>query len=145
MLPKELRERLASEIRIAATLMNGTEIALEKLYYFSVVYLEVGRIINWQWDADLVLIWLVSQQTQARAVAKVQAIAQGDRIAPLPNDYFDRLTQTTVELADFVENNGSGNDLAKLMRTFAELVYLTTGNGYYLTQKQSIIETQSPT
>lgn len=145
MLPKELRERLTSEIRIAATLMKGTEIALEKLYYFSVVYLEVGRIINWQWDADLVLIWLVAQQAHVRAAAKVQAMAQGDRLAPLPGDYLDRLTQATVELADFVENDGSGHELAQLMGTFSELVYLTTGNGYYLTQKASIAGSQSPT
>ncbi len=144
LLREELRERLANEYRLASTLMSASDNAREKLFYFSVIYLEAGRIINWQMDTDLVLIWTVTQWVHQRATAKFQAMAQGD-IAPLPNDYLDQLTHATVELANFVQNDGSGNELAQLMGTFSMLGYATTGNGYYLIKKASITESQLPT
>ena len=144
-LTKELRERLASEFRVAVALMTASESALEKMYYFSVLYLETGRIINWQWDTDLILIWMVTQQTHQKATAKLQRMAQGDRLAPIPDDYFDHLIEATAELAAYVEKDGSGHDLAQIMGKFAELAYLTTGNGFYLMQKTAIAQNQSPT
>lgn len=143
-LTKVLRERLASEFRLASTLMSASEGAREKLFYFSVIYLETGRIINWEMNKDLALIWTVTQWVHQRATAKVQAMAQGD-IAPLPDDYFDHLTLATVELTNFVENDGSGDELAQLMGEFSLLGYATTGNGYYLIRKASVTESQPPT
>lgn len=144
-LTNELRERLGSEFRLAVSLMVASESPREKLYYFSVLYLESGRIINWQWDRDLVLIWMVTQQTHIRATAKLQSMLQGDPVAPLPDDYFVQLTKATYELTEYVEKNGTEQELAQIMGTFAQLDYLTTGNGYYLTQKRSIMEKQSST
>ena len=138
-LPKVLRDRLASEFRLASTLMSASESAREKLFYFSVIYLETGRIINWEMNKDLALIWTVTQWVHQRATAKVQALAQGD-IAPLPDDYFDQLTKATVELTNYVENDGSGDELVQLMGEFSQIGYATTGNGYYLIQKASITE-----
>ena len=144
-LTKDLRERLGSEFRLAVSLMVASESPREKLYYFSVLYLESGRIINWQWDSDLVLIWLVTQQTHQRATAKLLAMLQGDQVAPLPDDYFVQLTQATYKLTEYIEKDGSEQELTQIMGTFAQLNYLTTGNGYYLTQKQSIIKSLSST
>lgn len=143
-LTEVLRERLASEYRLASTLMSASESAREKLFYFSVIYLEAGRIINWKMDPDLVLIWAVTQWVHQTATAKFQRMAQGD-ITPVPDDFIAQLTQATVELAQYVENDGSGQELARLMGVFSQIGYATTGNGYYLIQKASITESQPPT
>lgn len=143
-LPDNLRERLVSELKTAIMLMRQSESLREKLLYFSVTYLEVGRIINWQWDADLVLIWLVTQQVHQRATPKLQSMLQGDRLAPLPDDYFEHLIQATSDLADYIETNGSSDVLAELMGRFSMLAYLTTGNGFYLTQKTALTTEDSP-
>ena len=59
---KDLRRRLAAEYRYAAIKMQ--EIPPErKMFYFSVLFGEAQRVLNFEWDRDLALIHLVTQQS----------------------------------------------------------------------------------
>jgi len=115
--------------------MSETSNPQEKLYYFSVFFGEATRILNWHWDRDLALIWLVSQQVQQQTAA---AISRSEPVIRLSGEFFEVLTQTSVELADYIERKGTEEELCILMGRLAELAFVTTGNGYYLLQKGNI-------
>jgi hypothetical protein len=117
--------------------MSDTSNPQEKLYYFSVFFGEATRILNWHWDRDLALIWLVTQQVQQQASLRFQSIPR-EPVVSLSGGFFEVLTQTSVELADYIERKGTEEELCILMGRLAELAYVTTGNGYYLLQKGDI-------
>ena len=100
-----------------------------------VLYGEAVRVLNWHWDRELALIWLVTQQTQQQATARLQSQRQGEPVAHLSNEYFDELTDAVIALTNYIETNGSENELLEVLGKFSELTYITTGNGYYLVQK----------
>ncbi|MDA0768848.1 MAG: hypothetical protein BZY79_06540 [SAR202 cluster bacterium Casp-Chloro-G4] len=134
-LPKELHDKLAGEFRIAATRMTESDSPAEKLYYFSVLFGEATRVLNWHWDTELVLIWFATQQTHNVIAGRQQSITQGEPIVRLTDAYFVALTDAVLELADYVEQEGNEQQLLEIIGKFAELAYFTTGNGYYLAQK----------
>lgn len=134
-LPDELHKRLADEFRLAATLMVGTANPNEKLYYFSVFFGEAGRVLNWHWDRELALIWAITQATQNQAASRLQSTRQGEPVAMLSAEFFDALTRSAVALADYVEEQGTEQELHQILGRLSELTYATTGNGYYLLQK----------
>lgn len=137
-LPKNLRSKLVSEFRYAAERMGEAEAPAEKLYFFSVLFGEATRVLNWHWDRELALIWFVTQQAQQVIASREQSIKQGDPIVRLPNEYFQALTKNVAELADYVEQEGNEQQLLEIIGKFAELTYMTTGNGFYLAQRGMI-------
>jgi len=137
-LPNELRERLAHELRYAVTKMGEARAPLEKLYYFSVFYGEATRVLNWHWDRDLALIWMVTQNVHNTITARVHAISQGEPVVRLSEAFFDTLTLESVALVDYIEKQADDNELCRIMGRLAELVYATTGNGFYLLSKGNL-------
>jgi len=134
-LPDDLHKRLADEFRIGATRMLATTNADEKLYYFSTFFGESTRVLNWHWDRELALIWAITQFTQTQAAVRLQSSRQGEPVARLTTEFFDALTETAVALADYVERNGTEQELHKILGRLGELSYVTTGNGFYLLEK----------
>ena len=139
-LPKLVRQRLANEFKFAATkIAEAGDIGM-KVYYFSVFYGETGRQLNMHWDADLALLWSVTQHL-SNAIGGRQAQAQGG-VYPLggfPDEFLVALDEVSAELAgafDRVELDLPRMNAA-LVRA-AELTFSTTGNGAYLVQKGTI-------
>ena len=110
----------------------------EKLYYFSVFFGETTRVLNWHWDRDVALIWFVTQHVHQAIVTAIQAMRIPEQVVRLTPQYFDALTQATFALAAYIEHQGSDEELNQIMGRFAELTYITTGNGYYLYQKGQV-------
>ena len=133
---KEFRQRIAKEYRYAATMMQQSEPLGQKLFYFSVLFGEAQRILNWEWNRDLALIHTVSQQAYGQILSTTQP--QVGMLLP-PPIVFDGLTQATSDLAAYFE--GPKDDQKKLCQILgyvAELAYLAGGNGIYLFGKGAI-------
>lgn len=137
-LPNELRQRLVDEGRISVAKMGGAESPREYLYYFSVFFGEAVRVLNWHWDAELALIWSVIQHTYNAISARASAIGQGDTVVELSPEFFGALIQTAGELVNYFERPSDETELTRILGRFAELAYVTTGNGYYLLEKGMI-------
>ena len=135
---KEFRQRLAKEYRYAATKMQESPQPAKKLYYFSVLFGEAQRVINWEWSTDLALIHMVTMQVHAQINAILQVPGLGQ---PLPIDWttvYDKLTQIASDLATYFEkeeNEGSKEELYLILGHFAEIAYAVSGNGSYLHEK----------
>ena len=133
-MPDQAKERLAQEYRLAAEKMQNTADADQKLYYFSVVSSEAGRVLNWAWDSELALLFLVCQGAHQTLGVRANNIRSGnDRGIQFPNDWQGALTGVTTQLADLFSAEVIDSErLLTLLATIAGLAYITTGNGYYL-------------
>ena len=134
--PKHIQERFAQEVQFVATQMAQASDPMDKLYFFSAIYGELGRTLNWEWDRDLAVLRLVLEQTYQLANARVRQIRGGDTVVRLPRAVFDMLTVATEDLAAYVADGMNDQEtLYGLIGRFAELGFVTTGNGHFLYHK----------
>ncbi len=137
---KELRQRLAKEYRHAATRMQEEKHPAKKLFYFSVFYGEAERVLNFEWDREVVLVWLVTHQVHMQ----INATTQTPILALLPIEgtiIYDKLIELASDLAAHFEkadSKDSRQELSRILERLAELSYAVTGNGSYLYQKGHI-------
>ena len=134
---KEFRQRLTKEYRYAVTKMQEVKEPAKKLYYFSVIFGEAQRVLNWEWDRDLALIYTVTQHVHTQINTTMQIPGLG----LLPMDWatvYEKLTQLASDLADYyekVENDDNKEEMYQVLGRLAEIAYAISGNGSYLYEK----------
>ena len=137
---EEFRQRLINESRYAVTKMQEETQPAKKLFYFSVFFGEAQRVLNWEWNTDLALIHTVTQQVYTQINAAIQMPGIGQTIPLDWTTFFDKLTQVASDLATYfekAENEGSKEELCRILGHFAEIAYAVSGNGSYLHEKGS--------
>ena len=135
---EELRLRLASEYGYAVTKMKENQDVTKKLFYFSVFFGETQRVLNWEWDRDLVIIHQLTQQLHAQITATLQnpMLWQG-----VPIDWqiiFDKMTDVSSSIASYfgkAETERNREELLSIFGRLAEIAYAINGNGSYLIEK----------
>jgi hypothetical protein len=135
---EEYQQRLAKEYRYAATKMQEAKDPIRKLFYFSVLFGEAQRVLNWEWDTDLALIHVLSQHIHTQINATMQMPGLGQTLPIDWATFFDRLTQVASDLATYFEEavgKGDKEKLYKILGYFAEMAYAVSGNGSYLLEK----------
>jgi hypothetical protein len=133
---KELRQRLATEYRYAVTRMQEGKSAEKKLFYFSVFFGEAQRVLNFEWDRDLALIFWVTQQVHTQ----MNTTLQTGLYKALPLDasvIYEQLTNAASDLAACFETEDETDkeELCRVLGRLAEVNYVGTGNGSYLYEK----------
>ena len=130
----ELQQRLAKEYSYAVAKMQEATQPAQKLYYFSVFFGEVQRILNSEWNRDLVIIHSVTSY-----VYKQISTALADPSQGIPRDWknvFEAFTKASAELAAYVlKNEDNKEELLRILERFAEIAYGVSGNGSYLIEK----------
>jgi hypothetical protein len=138
---EEFRKRLAEEYRYAVTKMQEAKDPAKKLFYFSVLFGNAQRILNWEWNRDLVLIHAVTYHVHTQVNTTMQT--PGGQIFPIDwANIFKKLTQVTNDLATYfekAENKDNQEELCEILGCFAEISYAVSGNGSYLHEKGSFI------
>jgi hypothetical protein len=132
---KDLRQRLATEYRYAATKMQEV-ISERKMFYFSVLFGEAQRVLNFEWDRDLSLVYIVAQQSHV--LINTQLHTFGTLLPIKASTVFEKLTQITSDLASYYEKAEGESDkqeLYQILGCLAEITYATNGNGTYLYEK----------
>lgn len=132
-LPDDLRTRLASQYEYAATHMRDAEDPRQKLWFYTVFYGESTRVMNMHWDAQLALIHGITQLTFGVIDQRITALAKGQEPnISLPANFMDALTDAADDLTAYVRDNGSDEELLRILSRLYELSYVSTGNGFYL-------------
>jgi hypothetical protein len=135
-LPEPIRQRLATEFRFTASRIAEASDINTKVYYFSVFFGETGRQLNMHWDADLALLWSVSQHACGAIGGRIAQATGAFPLGGFPDKFMQAIDEVSVELASAFE--GKELDLPRLYAALArtaELTFITTGNGAYLFQK----------
>jgi hypothetical protein len=127
------RKALAKELRfVAEKLANGTPLA-EQVWYLSATFAMTNRILNLEYDTELLLLDTVFSQLWGNLNSRHMAIKAGDTTIIFPEDLFSRLGVLLHKLADRVDNN---KELFDLIPSLVPYGYVSTGNGYYLWKKK---------
>ena len=135
---KEYRQRLANEYHYAVTRMQQQGELTKKLFYFSVFFGEAQRVLNWEWDTNLALIHLVTQQVHTQINVQTQ---NPGLLQVLPIDWaivFDKLTKAASDLAIHfgnAANERNKEELCRILGSLAEVSFAVSGNGSYLYKK----------
>ncbi len=138
MLSEESRKRLAEEYRYAVTKMQNETQIPKKLFYFTVLFSEAQRMLNWEWNSDLALIFLITHNLHTQVNATMQMPMVGGVIPIDWPGFLDKLTQLASDLASYFEKAGEENnkkELYDILGRFAEATYAASGNGSYLLEK----------
>lgn len=105
----------------------------KKLFVYSAAQAMVNRILNIEFDADLILIHTVLQSTYVEINSRLNSIMTGaERAITIDPSLFDFLARSLQDLADAISQD---KDIAAQLAKIAAAGYATTGNGYYLHQK----------
>jgi hypothetical protein len=134
-LHKGLQQRLAQEYRFAVTKMQQEAQPTSKLFYFSVFWGEAQRVLNFEWNRDLALIYTVTFHvyTQINATMPSAALTQ---LIDWPVIY-DKLTLAASDLVVYLEKakSNGGEELCQILGRLAEIAFIVSGNGVYLYEK----------
>ena len=128
---------LVKEIMYAIDKMRSTEDYAEKLYFLSVVHSMANRILNIEYDSELVFIHFVLSQSHAQISTRYNAqTTRKEMPVSIPSGLFESIENLLEDLAKTIKNNKQTH---LILAKIAELAYSTTGNGYYLYQKGLLI------
>ena len=125
--------RFIEELRYVSKQMQGTENIEEKLYYFSAVFGAAQRIVNFEFDPEMLFIYQVTQLAHNQIQQRLVLVKSGQQPSlGLPDNLFAVLRNMVDEMASRIEN---GETTCPILEKMMTLSYSTTGNGYYLFQK----------
>lgn len=131
-LSENIKKRLLDEIQTVRTLMVEEENPRNKMFFYSGLYAEISRLYNVEYNPHLNLIHLIINVSYSSINNRLNAIVAGDTTVVLPKNFFDELDKLLEKLQRNIEKD---EDTYSTLEKIANLTYLTTGNGYYLSQK----------
>ena len=134
-LSKSNKLALANEIRTAVDYMSKTNIAQEKMYFFSAVFGIANRIMNLEFDPELGFVHHVTNAAYTTINANLMLVAQGQSVRTFPPQFFEKLQEA---LGDLATNTEGGEPTYPVLERISNLAYSTSGNGYYLFLKGSL-------
>lgn len=130
---KTMTDRFVKELYDVAKQIKETENIEEKLYYFSAVFGAAQRIINFEFDGEMLFIHQVTQLAYNQIQQRIVLAKSGQQpTIGLPNNLFDVLQEIIENLALRIEN---GDSTYPLLEKMMVLSYSTSGNGFYLFQR----------
>jgi hypothetical protein len=134
-LSKSHKLALANEIRTAVDYMSKTNVAQEKMYFFSAVFGIANRIMNLEFDPELGFVHHVTNAAYTTINANLMLVAQGQSVRTFPPQFFEKLQEALGDLATNIEG---GEPTYPVLERISNLAYSTSGNGYYLFLKGSL-------
>lgn len=142
-LPNDIQQRLATEYRFAARRMREETEPIRKIFFFSALFTEISRIVNWHWDRDLVLLHWTLQATH-QALTQIPQPAVRALTGRSPDTLLETATEIAEELANHMEQNEGDANLFRLLGRIAEVGYAATPHGSYVMEK-GLITFSTPT
>lgn len=135
-LSSDMKEKFVTEVYFVIEKMKNTDIPAQKLYYFSAVYAMAQRIVNFEYDPELIFIEQVLQLVYNMLNARLTAmLARQEAGIAIPDNLFRDLESALLELVRNVER---GAQTYPALQKMVNLAYSTTGNGYYLYLKGAL-------
>ncbi len=132
--PPDVQKRLAKEYRFAATKMREESDPFRKVFFFSALFTELSRNLNWYWNRDIVLLHWVLQATHSSLTQRAQPTSAALNMASF-GVLLERLTDVAEGLAEYMERGGEAGNLHELIGRIAEIGYLSTPHGSYVIEK----------
>ncbi len=131
-LSKALKDVIVNEIKFVFNKMKESAEIEKKIFYFSAIPAELLRVLNLEYDPDILYIHHIVNDTHIAFQQRIAAIKRGDTVVTITDEQIGSLEHLSNELGNRFEQNKEMDDI---LRKFVMLSYSTSGNGYYLMQK----------
>ncbi len=128
----KMRGELVTEFNLIIDKMNAEKYLIRKIWFFSGTYSMVNRVLNFEYDRDLVFLHQGLQTAYKAIFERYRKIAITQGAIELPENFLERLVAVLGEITIKIRED---KPFYTELRTLSTLTYLTTGNGYYLSQK----------
>jgi hypothetical protein len=131
---KNHKEKIIDEFKLVAKAMKEENNIERKIYFYSGAHGIVNRILNIDYDPELLFIDYILERSYETINSGITAFIRGERRAPIPNPsvILEKIADEVNKLANSIEK---GESYIKILNRIVELSYLTTGNGAYLHYK----------
>jgi hypothetical protein len=126
------KDAIINEINYVLKKMNESNDTQRKLFYFSAIPAEFLRVLNLEYDQDILYIYHVLSHTYTAFSQRINAIKTGDQNVTIDIKQIEKLEYLLKNIITIIEQKKIINDVLKEL---IELAYSTSGNGYYLREK----------
>ena len=130
---QQLREYMATEFQYVSKGIRDTIGDIRTMAYnFSACHGAISRVLNIEFDVDLVLLHAVFNGCHATMMQRIAMLSQNAELpVQFPPHFPEKLAEIVEEFAvRFHENR----DVLDLLPSLTTLCYVVTGNGYFLYQ-----------
>lgn len=131
---QDLKGILVKEFKTVHELMVKTEIPFEKNYYYSAIYAMCQRLLNIEYNRDLIFYHFVFQGSYNLIEQHLAKIRSGMPTWELSEDFFNQLEGFIQDVGNQLEK-GDDDNLLIALKNILILSYGISGNGNYLKSK----------
>lgn len=129
---KIYKSAIISEVKYVQKKMKESKGMDKKLFYYSAIPAEFLRVLNMEYDINLLYLHHVVNHAYSVFQQRMLAIRSGDTTVMITEEQINKLEGMLDDLILVLEQKKSIDDV---MKAFIELAYSSTGNGYYLMEK----------
>ena len=136
-LSSDMQKSFVDEIRFVLKNMRNTTVPSQKWYFFSGIFGMAHRILNFECDPELVFVHQVMQLVYNLVNARLTALSTGQESGiNIPDNLFTKIEDELDKMATLIEQK---KETYPVLQRLINLAYSTTGNGYYLYLKGTLI------
>jgi hypothetical protein len=129
---KIYKTALVNEVKYVQKRMKDNVSLEKKLFYFSAVPAELLRVLNLDYDLELLYLHHAVNHAYATFQQRMTAIKSGDTTIILDEKQIDKLESLLEDVLGVIEQK---KGIDEVLKAFIELAYSTSGNGFYLMEK----------
>jgi hypothetical protein len=132
---KIFKTAIVNEIKYVQKKMKENSSLEKKLFYYSAIPAQFLRVLNLEYDSDILYLHHVVNHTQGSFQQRLAAIKAGDINIEVSERQIEQLESLLDDVVCVIEQKKKIDDVLK---AFIELAYSTSGNGFYLMEKGSL-------
>lgn len=129
---KTYKTALINEIKYVQKKMKENTSPEKKLFYFSAVPAELLRVLNLDYDLDILYLHHAVNHVHFQFQQRLAAIKAGDSSIILDEKQIDKLESLLEDVIGVIDQK---KDIDVVLKAFILLAYSTSGNGFYLMEK----------
>lgn len=129
---KIYKTAIVNEIKYVQKKMKESSNLEKKLFYYSAIPAEFLRVLNLEYDCDILYLHHVVNHAHGSFQQRIATIKAGDINVAVDERQIEQLESLLDDVICVVEQKKNIDDVLK---AFIELAYSTSGNGYYLMEK----------
>lgn len=129
---KTYKTALINEVKYVLKKMKENTSLEKKLFYFSAVPAELLRVLNLDYDLDILYLHHAVNHAYASFQQRMAAIKSGDATIILDEHQIAKLESLLEDVLGVIEQK---KGIDEVLKAFIELAYSTSGNGFYLMEK----------
>lgn len=129
---KIYKTAIVNEIKYVLKKMKENSSLEKKLFYFSAIPAELLRVLNLEYDQNILYMHHVVNHTHLMFQQRLTAMKAGDAIVVIEERQIEKLESLLEDIVGVIEQK---KKIDNVLKAFIELAYSTGGNGFYLMEK----------